>query len=209
MKLGAVIAAAVVMLVASSVVRAHDEYRIIGTITAAQVKQIQVKDRQGKTLSMKVDEGTLVLRDSKKVDRAELKTGRFVVVDALGDWGHQWTFEQLREEDFDPAVLMWFLHRLVDVAALPERRVVVRFEFHEGRHRLWWLILHRPGVDLCLRDEGFEVDLHVPGSNVIVEVDGRGHRRTRTKEDDALKDQVLTALGYEVIRWPGFRPGGP
>ena len=83
------------------------------------------------------------------------------VVEALGDWGHQWTFEQLREEDFDPEVLMWFLHRLVDVDTLPERRVVVRFEFHEGRHRLWWLILHRPGVDLCLRDEGFEVDLYV------------------------------------------------
>ena len=83
------------------------------------------------------------------------------VVEALGGWGHRWTFEQLREEDFDPAVLMWFLHRMIDVDALPERRVVVRFEFREGRHRLWWLILHRPSVDLCLRDEGFEVDLYV------------------------------------------------
>ena len=92
------------------------------------------------------------------------------VVEALGGWGHRWTVERLRDEDFDPAVLMWFLHRLVDVSVLPERRVVVRFEFHEGRHRLWWLILDRPGVDLCLRDEGFEVDLYVSaGARVLAD----------------------------------------
>jgi DNA-binding HxlR family transcriptional regulator len=86
------------------------------------------------------------------------------VVEALGGWGHRWTVDRLQDDDFDPAVLMWFLHRQVDVGALPDRRVVVRFEFPEGRHRLWWLILHRPDVDLCLRDEGFEVDLYVSSS---------------------------------------------
>ena len=57
----------------------------IGTITTAQAKQIQVKNREGKTMTMKVDQGTLVMRDGKKVGPAELKAGRFVVVDALGD----------------------------------------------------------------------------------------------------------------------------
>lgn len=56
--------------------------------------------------------------------------------------------------------------------------------------------------------EGFEVDLHVPGSNVIVEVDGSHHSRPRTREDDALKDRVLAAAGYEVVRVPATRPGG-
>ena len=36
-------------------------------------------------MTMKVDQGTLVMRDGKKVGPAELKAGRFVVVDALGD----------------------------------------------------------------------------------------------------------------------------
>jgi uncharacterized protein (DUF2141 family) len=85
MKLRILLAAAVVMLLAATSARAHDEYRIIGTITGAEARQIQVKDRQGKTLSMKVDQGTLVMRDNKKVERTELKAGRFVVVDALGD----------------------------------------------------------------------------------------------------------------------------
>jgi DNA-binding HxlR family transcriptional regulator len=83
------------------------------------------------------------------------------VVELLGAWGHQWTVASLRDDDFDPAVLMWCLHRLVVIENLPERRVVVRFDFRAGRQRLWWLVLHRPEVDLCLRDEGFEVDLYV------------------------------------------------
>jgi len=57
--------------------------------------------------------------------------------------------------------------------------------------------------------EGFEVDLHVPGTNLIVEVDGPGHARPRTQRDDALRDQVLEAAGFEVIRSPATRPGGP
>jgi hypothetical protein len=64
---------------------AHDEFRIIGTITAAQPAQLQVKSREGKALSIKVNDETLVYRDNKKVARSELKAGRFVVVDALGD----------------------------------------------------------------------------------------------------------------------------
>jgi hypothetical protein len=55
--------------------------------------------------------------------------------------------------------------------------------------------------------EGFEVDLHVPGTKVIVEIDGPGHRRERTKRDDALRDEVLDAAGYEVIRLPATRQG--
>jgi hypothetical protein len=61
---------------------------------------------------------------------------------------------------------MWDIHRRIDVDRLPERRVVVRFDFR-GMPRAsrcpttWWLILQRPEVDLCLKDPGFEVDLIV------------------------------------------------
>src|SRR5690242_21655740 len=29
------------------------------------------------------------------------------VVELLGAWGHRWTIDKLRDEDYDPAVLMW------------------------------------------------------------------------------------------------------
>src|SRR6476620_1658060 len=64
--------------------------------------------------------------------------------------------------------------------------------------------LKRQGIEALpnVTLEGFEVDLHVPGANLIVEVDGRGHGRPRTQEDDALRDAVLEAAGLEVIRVP-------
>ena len=85
MKPGLAMAVAVALLLAAAGLRAHDEFRIIGTITGAQPTQLQVKSREGKALSIKVNDETLVYRDNKKVTRAELKAGRFVVVDALGD----------------------------------------------------------------------------------------------------------------------------
>jgi very-short-patch-repair endonuclease len=69
--------------------------------------------------------------------------------------------------------------------------------------------LKQKGIDALpnVTVEGFEVDLHVPGTKTIVEVDGHGHGRPRTQEDDALRDEVLTAAGFEVIRVPATRPG--
>lgn len=66
-------------------VSAHDEYRIIGTIAAKKGAQLDVKRRDGKMFSVKVDGETLVYRDNKKIAATELVAGRHVVVDALGD----------------------------------------------------------------------------------------------------------------------------
>jgi DNA-binding HxlR family transcriptional regulator len=88
------------------------------------------------------------------------------VIEQLGEWGQRWARSQLRREDLDPGLLMWDIHRRLNVDRLPERRVVVRFEFR-GVPRAsrcpttWWLILQRPQVDLCLKDPGFEVEVVV------------------------------------------------
>ena len=88
------------------------------------------------------------------------------VIDGFGEWGQRWARSQLGRGDLDPGLLMWDIHRRVNVDRLPERRVVVRFDFR-GVPRAsrcpttWWLILHRPEIDLCLKHPGFEVDLVV------------------------------------------------
>ena len=88
------------------------------------------------------------------------------VIERFGEWGQRWARSQLGREDLDPGLLMWDIHRRVNVDRLPERQVVVRFDFR-GVPRAsrcpttWWLILKRPEVDLCLKDPGFEVDLVV------------------------------------------------
>jgi DNA-binding HxlR family transcriptional regulator len=91
------------------------------------------------------------------------------VVVALGTWGYKWAATELRPDNLDAGLLMWFLRRRVRVENLPERHAVIRFDFRaEGPRSFWlegqqsfWLILERPVVDLCLSDPGFEVDLTV------------------------------------------------
>src|SRR4051794_6516852 len=45
------------------------------------------------------------------------------VVEALGAWGTRWIGE-LGDEDLDPKLLLWDMHRNVDRAALPDGRTV-------------------------------------------------------------------------------------
>ena len=82
-----VIAGALAVLTVCAVpAMAHDDYRIIGTITNVTVNTLSVKQtKDGKTISMATDEETLVTRDKKKVSLKELKRGLSVVVDANGD----------------------------------------------------------------------------------------------------------------------------
>jgi DNA-binding HxlR family transcriptional regulator len=86
------------------------------------------------------------------------------VVESLGQWGWRWAAWELRPDNLDSKLLMWFVRRRIQVDRLPPQRVTVRFEFR-GTHgeptERFWLVLHQPEVDLCLSDPGFEVDLDV------------------------------------------------
>lgn len=86
-------------------------------------------------------------------------------IDALGTWGQRWTV-RVQPDKLDSGLLMWNIRRRVALDKLPERRVVVHFEFRgvpAGRSMLkkCWLILERSGGDVCLSDPGHEVDVYV------------------------------------------------
>jgi hypothetical protein len=74
------------VLLTTVMLSAHDEYRVIGTVTKITASTLTVKQtKDGKVLTMKTDANTLVTRDKKKVARTDIKAGGHVVVDALGD----------------------------------------------------------------------------------------------------------------------------
>lgn len=83
------------------------------------------------------------------------------VIDALGIWGYRWASKDLTDKDLDPDFLMWSLRRMVRVDELPTQRVVMLFRFRGHSDRAFWLVLHRPEVDLCLFDPGYEVNLEI------------------------------------------------
>jgi hypothetical protein len=64
---------------------AHDNFRVIGTLTKYANSTIEVKTKEGRIAKMRVDKQTAISRDKKKVDAKELKAGQSVVIDAYGD----------------------------------------------------------------------------------------------------------------------------
>src|SRR5258706_3123832 len=87
------------------------------------------------------------------------------IIEGLGTWGQRWTV-RVDRKNLDPGFLMWNMRRRIALDSLPPHRIVVRFKF-DGvaatyrRPRMFWMLLERPQVDLCIEDPGFEVDLFV------------------------------------------------
>jgi DNA-binding HxlR family transcriptional regulator len=87
------------------------------------------------------------------------------VVVQLGKWGQRWT-TPVQRDTLDARLLVWDMRRRIAIDRLPEKRVVVRFDFRgvPGSHkwpRTYWLVLERPEVDLCIIEPGFDIDLFV------------------------------------------------
>jgi DNA-binding HxlR family transcriptional regulator len=87
------------------------------------------------------------------------------VIERLGEWGQRHAAQQFAPGNLDPMLLMWAMHRRIDVSRLPAPRVVVRFDLRgvPSRCPMWtaWLVLERSGVDVCLKDPGFPIDITV------------------------------------------------
>src|SRR5262249_60882308 len=86
------------------------------------------------------------------------------VIERLGAWGQRHVGQQFAPGNLDPALLMWAMHRRIDLSRLPKPRVVVRFELRGVparcmQMRACWLVLERVGADVCMQDPGFPVDL--------------------------------------------------
>jgi len=86
-------------------------------------------------------------------------------IESLGAWGQQSPL-RFDRQNLDPELLMWNVRRRLAAERLPVRRTLVRFSFtglpaRGRRARLFWLVIEGGEVELCLKDPGDEVDLHV------------------------------------------------
>jgi DNA-binding HxlR family transcriptional regulator len=78
----------------------------------------------------------------------------------LGEWGAKWQFDDPREDELDPELLMWWVHGRLDLSLLPDRRFVIEFAFLDERRR-FWIVNDTRGPSVCTTDPGFEVDVQV------------------------------------------------
>jgi hypothetical protein len=74
--------------------------------------------------------------------------------------------ERIGDEDLDPKLLLWDMHRNIDHAAVPDGRIVVQFRFPDAPAdtRDWWLVITADDADVCDADPGYPVAVTVTAS---------------------------------------------
>lgn len=119
------------------------------------------------------------------------------VVQALGAWGTRWIGE-LGDEDLDPKLLLWDMHRNIDHAAVPTGRTVVHFRFTDvpSKMRDWWLVIMSDDVDVCDADPGFDVGVVVKARLRVMTRIWRGDVRWA----DALRTGELEIEGPQKLQ---------
>lgn len=85
------------------------------------------------------------------------------LIEQLGVWGQRWVRGQLKAEDYDPDPVMWDMRRRIDLALFPAAQTCLQFDIANppDQTRHYWLIGDRAGLELCVTDPGYPVDLYV------------------------------------------------
>lgn len=84
------------------------------------------------------------------------------IIDKMAIWGQHWS-RDMQMEDLDPAFLAWSMSTRMNTDAMPAGQTVVEFEFSgtPTEFRRFWLVNQSGKVDMCLKNPGYETDLHV------------------------------------------------
>lgn len=84
-------------------------------------------------------------------------------IESLAVWSKRWLPATLSDERADPDLIMWDMHRRMNLDRMPDRRTVIRFDFtnQPDNKRLRWIVGDTTGVELCITDPGLEPDLFV------------------------------------------------
>lgn len=90
------------------------------------------------------------------------------VLDAMGEWAVEWLFTEPEPADVDPTTLVWWMHRRVDRDKVPDRRIVIEFDFCGVNAIRLWLVLDRGEPSVCMKPPGFDTDLLVVTDGVTM-----------------------------------------
>ena len=84
----------------------------------------------------------------------------FTVCKALGEWGAHWL--EIAPQHLDPFVALWSMCNALRRDRLPDRRVVIRFDFTGRRSReRFWLLIERGDTEICREYPGLDEDLYI------------------------------------------------
>ncbi len=132
------------------------------------------------------------------------------LVMGIGVWGQRWVESGLSSDNLDPELLIWDMHRGLNIDPLPKKRLCFQFVFDNlptAKRNYWLLVDPETGVEACYADPGHDVDLYAECSlqtmtDIWMGVD------TVAKAEDASR---LLLTGSRVIasmmqEWLGLSP---
>ncbi|HKZ79737.1 MAG TPA: hypothetical protein VJ124_15800, partial [Pyrinomonadaceae bacterium] len=84
----------------------------------------------------------------------------FTVCQSLGEWGARWL--EIAPENLDPFVALWSMCNALRRNRLPDRRVVIRFDFTgRPRNERYWLLIEHGDTEICKTYPGIDEDLYI------------------------------------------------
>jgi DNA-binding HxlR family transcriptional regulator len=128
------------------------------------------------------------------------------VCHALGVWGARWL--ETGPEHLDAHLALWFWSRSVDREALPERRVVVRFDLtDDSRPDRYWVLLSPTGTEVCVQAPGFAEDLIVTtDTGTLVAWHSGRLSLAVARRAELMRIDGMPALVRAFGRWGGLSP---
>lgn len=128
----------------------------------------------------------------------------------IGSWGQRWVESELSLNNLDPELLIWDMHRFLNIDPLPERRVCLQFLFNDlpsARRNYWLLVDPQSGVEACYADPGYDVDLYSECSLRTMTAIWMGLDTV----ENAMRDRRLELTGPREIalrmqEWLGLSP---
>jgi DNA-binding HxlR family transcriptional regulator len=120
---------------------------------------------------------------------------------ALGEWGARWL--EIAPEHLDPFVALWSMCNNLAVDRLPDRRVVVRFEFRgqPKKNSRFWLLIERRRGEVCATCPGDE-DLVITADPERFVRWHMGHLSwADASADDGIRIQGPRALARSFPAW--------
>jgi DNA-binding HxlR family transcriptional regulator len=84
----------------------------------------------------------------------------FKVCESLGEWGARWL--EIAPENLDPFVALWSMCNALRRDRIPDRRVVIRFDFTAGKPReRYWLLIEHGDTEICKTYAGLDEHLYI------------------------------------------------
>jgi DNA-binding HxlR family transcriptional regulator len=82
----------------------------------------------------------------------------FAVCVSLGEWGARWL--EIAPENLDPFVALWSMCNALRRDRLPDRRIVIRFDFTgRAQRERYWLLIEHGETEICKTSPGLNDDL--------------------------------------------------